>query len=146
MHRCGSEKAFVMTVPSKAVSHLRAVQITHYAEQAVLTSLGLIKLFLLLIKNARSSAGFEILGEVFADYSMVQAGWDCTSFDLRRSTASCMKTIQCNLHEEFSGAASFDVVTAAEIQNMRLRRRHFSKCRRVEAQRVLVLTTQNVPF
>jgi len=138
-----------MTVPTKAVTQLQAVQIAHHAEQEVVDFPRIEKVVSVLRKSPPGrllDVGYSVKG--FADY-LVKAGWDCTGLDLNDRHHPKIKTIQCDLNEGFPVEdASFDVVTAGEIIEHMLDEAAFlQECRRVlKPNGQLVLTTPNLSF
>jgi 2-polyprenyl-3-methyl-5-hydroxy-6-metoxy-1,4-benzoquinol methylase len=134
---------------TKAVAHLRAVQIGHHAELEVVDFPRIEKVISVLMKGPPGrllDVGYSVKG--FADY-LVKAGWDCTGLDLNERQHPEIKMIQCDLNEGFPvDDGSFDVVTAGEIIEHMLDEAAFlQECRRVlKPSGELVLTTPNLSF
>jgi 2-polyprenyl-3-methyl-5-hydroxy-6-metoxy-1,4-benzoquinol methylase len=84
----------------------------------------------------------------FADY-MVGLGWDCTGLDVNKHNNSKVKTIQCDLNEDFPVEdGAYDVVTAGEVIEHMLDEDGFlAECNRVlKPEGVLALTTPNLSY
>lgn len=149
MHWDCGKKAIPMTIPPKAVFHLRAVQTAHHADQEVVDFPRIEKVVSVLLKSPPGrllDVGYSVKG--FADY-LVEAGWDCTGLDLNDRQHPKIRMIQCDLNEGFPVSdAYFDVVTAGEIiEHMIDEAAFLQECRRaLKPNGRLVLTTPNLSF
>ena len=138
-----------MNIPSKAISHLQAVQIEHHADLTVVDFPRIEKVVSVLSKRPPGrllDVGYSADG--FAD-QLVLRGWDCTGLDLNDRKHPRIKTIQCDLNEGFPVQdAAYDVVTAGEIiEHMIDEGAFLRECFRVlRPDGKLVLTTPNLSF
>lgn len=138
-----------MTLHTKAVDQLRAVQVDHHADVPVADFPRIERVVSVLRKQPPGrllDVGYSVKG--FADY-MVRAGWDCTGLDLNDRKHPEVKTIQCDLNEGFPVEDGiYDVVTAGEIiEHMIDESAFLQECRRVlKPNGKLVVTTPNLSF
>jgi 2-polyprenyl-3-methyl-5-hydroxy-6-metoxy-1,4-benzoquinol methylase len=133
----------------KQFDRIRAVQIAHHDEVEVPDFPRIEKVVNVLRKEHPGKlldVGYS--KGSFADY-LADLGWDCTGLDINEHHHPKVKTLQCDLNEDFPAEeGAYDVVTAGEvIEHMLDEGAFLEECRRVlKKDGVLALTTPNLSF